>query len=294
MAMSARGEIADLASFTNPRIGVLLNVGLSHVGLLGSQQAIAEAKAELLDALPRNGRAVLNADDAFVRDVAGHSSAPIAWFGIHSDKARWRATDVVSDGLRGSRARLVGPDGEAALTLRVPGAHAVVDALAAAAVAAQFGIGVDVVAQRLAGFEAPSQRGRVHVGLNGARIYDDTYNSSPASLSAALDTLGATRAKRRVAVIGDMLELGDETDAAHLAAGRHAAAVATDVVAVGDFASTVAAGAAESLPADRVRVAADADAAASLTVPLLDADTVVLVKASHGLHLERVVEALTA
>jgi UDP-N-acetylmuramoyl-tripeptide--D-alanyl-D-alanine ligase len=134
----------------------------------------------------------------------------------------------------------------------------------------------------------------VLVGHSGAVVFDDSYNSSPTSLDAALAVLGDTHARRRVAVIGDMLELGDETDAAHLAAGRHAAAVATDVVAVGDFASTVAAGAAESLPADRVRVAADADAAASLTVPLLDADTVVLVKASHGLHLERVVEALTA
>jgi UDP-N-acetylmuramoyl-tripeptide--D-alanyl-D-alanine ligase len=294
MGMSARGEIADLTGFTNPSVGLLLNIGLAHVGLLGSQEAIAEAKAELLDALPRQGHAVLNGDDPWVRRVASHSVAPIAWFGIDSEDASWRGGDLVLDGLRGSRTRINGPDGAADLTLRLPGRHAVVDAIAAVAVAGVCGVSTADAVGRLDGFEAPEHRGRVLTARNGATIVDDSYNCSPTSLEAALAVLGETRAARRVALIGDMLELGDQTDAAHLEAGRHAGRVATDVIAVGDNAKTIAAGASETLDADRVRIADDAGAAASVAAPLLDADTVVLVKASHGLHLERVVAELTA
>jgi UDP-N-acetylmuramoyl-tripeptide--D-alanyl-D-alanine ligase len=294
MAMSARGEIRDLATFTHPRTGVLLNVGLSHIELLGSQEAIAEAKAELLEALPADGMAVCNADDEQVRRVAPRSGAGTTlWFGLAAPDAQFRAVDVVAQGIDGTTFTLVGPDGVAPARLRVPGTHVVVDALAAAAVASAFGIGVAEVAERLAMFEAPPQRGRVQVGLRGARIYDDSYNSSPASLAAALDTLGATSAKRRVAVIGDMLELGSHTAMAHRQAGRHAARVATTLIAVGEQAfTTVSAALAAGMEPEEAFAAPSVDHAVELARERCDADTAVLVKASHGMALERVVEAL--
>ena len=295
MAMSAPGEIRDLTSFTHPRTGVLLNVGLSHIELLGSQAAIADAKAELLEALPQDGLAVCNADDEQVRRVTGRTQARVAWFGMNAPDAEFCATAVEARGIDGTTFTLHGPDGAAPVRLPVPGVHVVADALAAAAVASAFGVGVAEVARRLEEFEAPPQRGRVLRGVNGARIYDDSYNSSPASLAAALDTLAATTAKRRVAVLGDMLELGTHTAMAHRQAGRHAAHAATTLIAVGEHAYTmVAAALAAGMEPEQAIQARDVEEAIRLARQRCDRDTAVLVKASHGVALERVVEALRA
>lgn len=295
MAMTAPGEIRDLASFTHPRTGVLLNVGVSHIESLGSQDAIAGAKAELLEALPGDGLAVCNADDEQVQRVSARTSARIAWFGMQSPDAQFRATDVRARGIDGTTFTLVAPDGTAAAQLSAPGAHVVVDALAAAAVASAFGIGVAEIAQRLQEFEAPPQRGRVLRGVNGARIYDDSYNSSPQSLAAALDTLAATDAKRRMAVLGDMLELGSHTAMAHRQAGRHAARIATTLIAVGEQAYTVVSAAlAAGMEPEDAFAARSVDEAIRIARERCDRDTAVLVKASHGMALERIVEALQA
>ena len=295
MAMSARGEIRDLCSFTHPRTGVLLNVGVAHIELLGSQEAIAEAKAELLEALPADGTAVCNADDEHVRRVSARTRAAVQWFGVRSPDARFRAADVRGEGIDGTRFTLVGPDGSAPAHLRVPGTHIVLDALAAAAVASSFGIGVAQVAERLQSFESPAQRGRVLRGVGGARIYDDSYNSSPQSLQAALETLGATRAKRRVAVLGDMLELGSHTGMAHRMAGRQAAALATTLIAIGDQAYTMfSAALAAGMEPEECFAVASVEDAVRIARERCDADTAVLVKASHGMALERVVEGLRA
>lgn len=294
MAMSARGEIRDLCAFTHPRTGVLLNVGVSHIELLGSQEAIADAKAELLDALPPDGLAVLNADDEHVRRVASRSAAAPVWFGMRSPDAQYTARDVVSRGIDGTTFTLCTPEGEAPVHMRVPGTHVAVDALAAAAVAAHLGVTLAQIAERLEAFEAPVQRGRILTGVRGARIYDDSYNSAPQSLAAALDTLGATPAKRRIAVLGDMLELGSHGPMAHRQAGRHAAQVATTLIAVGDQAfTTVAAALAAGMDPEEAMQARSVEEAIEMARARCDADTAVLVKASHGLHLERVVEALT-
>ncbi len=293
MAMTAPGEIADLASFTAPRVGLLLNIGLAHIGRLGSEEAIALAKAELLDALPPEGTAVLNADDERVVDVASRSRAPVAWFGIVSPTAAWRLEDIEPGGLLGGRAWLVGPDGRAELRLRVPGRHLMVDAAAAAAVAAACGVGIAEAAERLGEFTAADHRGRVIPGRSGSTIIDDAYNSSPKSLAAALEVLAGSGAPRRLAIIGDMLELGERTQAAHRAAGRLAAGAATLLIAVGDQGGTVGAAAvAAGLPASAVAYARDADGAADLAGSRLEPGTVVLVKASRGLGLDRVVERL--
>jgi len=294
LAMTAPGEIRDLARMLRPGVGVLLNVGLSHIALLGSVEAIAAAKAELLEELPADGAAVCNADDDRVRAVTGRGPARVVWFGLHSADAIFTATDLRADGLRGTAFTLRGPSGAAPARLAVPGEHVVLDACAAAAVAAEQGVGIAEVAERLSEFRAPEQRGRVLAGPNGATVYDDSYNSSPASLAAAMAVLARSGAAVRVAVIGDMLELGDHTSDAHVEAGKRAAGAATAVIAVGDQAEVVAAAArAAGMPPGAVHVAADAAHAAAVARELCGPDTAVLVKASHGMALERVVAELT-
>lgn len=295
MAMTARGEIADLASFTRPRVGVLLNVGQAHIGLLGSEEAIAGAKAELLDALPPEGAAVLNADDPRVAAVAFRSRAEVLWFGAESHAARWRVEGVVEEGLKGTRAVLRAPGGSVALRLRVPGRHLLLDAAAAVAAASTFGVGAAEAAERISAFAAPEHRGRIVPGRRGSTLIDDSYNSSPTSLAPALQTLAQSGAQERLAIIGDMLELGERAPAAHREAGAGAARAATRLIAVGEQAATMADGAvAAGLPLERVERARDADEAAALAERHLGPATLVLVKGSHALHLETVIERLRA
>jgi len=293
MAMTAPGEIADLASFTHPRIGLFLNVGQAHIGLLGSEEAIAEAKAELLDALPtERGSAVLNADDPRVVRVASRSRAPVRWFGITSD-APWRVEEVTEDGVWGTRATLVGPDGRAPLHLRAPGRHLLLDAAGAAAVGAALGVGVAEAASRLSEFAPALHRGQVFRGRSGVLVIDDSYNSSPSSLTAALEVLALSGAAERLAIIGDMLELGSHTAAAHHEAGRLVARAATRLIAVGENAGIVAAAAvAAGMRDTSVERAEDADTAAGIALRRLSPGMAVLVKGSRALRLEKVVEHL--
>ena len=295
MGMTAPGEIADLAAFTHPAVGLLLNVGQAHIGRLGSEEAIADAKAELLDALPADGAAVLNADDPRVVQLEARTRAPIRWFGEASRAAAWRVEDVEAGGVLGSRATLVGPDGRAPLELRAPGRHLLLDAVAAAAVASALGVGIVEAAGRLGEFAPAEHRGRILPGRGGSTLIDDSYNSSPTSLSAALEVLRESGAPERLAIIGDMLELGDRTLASHREAGRRAAAAATRLIAVGGQAEIVAGSAvAAGMPRAAVEQAEDAERAADLAVGLLHPGTVVLVKASRGIGLEEVVERLRA
>jgi len=227
--------------------------------------------------------------------VAGRSRAPLHWFGEASRKATWRVEELEAGGLLGGRATLVGPDGRVPLRLRAPGRHLLLDAAAAAAVAAFFGVGLREVAERLAEFAPADHRGRVLPGREGSTVIDDSYNSSPSSLAAALELLGGSGAADRLAIIGDMLELGDRTLAAHREAGRRAAVAATRLIAVGAQAALVAGAAvAAGMPGAAVAQAEDADQAAALALPLIGPGTVVLVKGSRGIGLEAVVERLLA
>lgn len=293
MAMSAPGEIRDLAAMTRPTVGVLLNVGLSHLELLGSREAIADAKAELLEALPADGCAVLNADDERVRTVAYRSNARIAWFGLDAEDAQYTARDVVAEGMDGTRLVLVTPAGEIPARIGLPGRHLVGVACAATATAMALGVPLADIAERLPSFGSLDRRGRLRRGAGGALVYDDSYNSAPSSLAAALDVLAQSGSEERVAVIGDMLELGEETAAAHAEAGRHAARAATVLVAVGAQAARVVAGAIDvGMNPGRTWAVADKDEVVPIVVPFCTPRTTVLVKASNRLHLDAVVDQL--
>jgi UDP-N-acetylmuramoyl-tripeptide--D-alanyl-D-alanine ligase len=288
-AMSAPGEIAFLTRMAPPDLAIVLNVGLSHVGLLGSIEAVARAKRELVEGLGPDGVAVLNADDQRVLAMAPAAPGRVVTFGL--EKADVRARDVRPDGLRGSTFRLDLGSEEAEVRLPIAGLHAVSNALAAAAAGHVLGVPATDIAGALGAAEPVPGRGRARPGRKGSTIIDDAYNASPSSVEAALAVLLAENGRRRIAVLGDILELGDHAPAAHRAVGR-AASGADFLVVVGEHAEEIAGGAKEAgLDSSRIAVVDNAAAAAAAVEPLLDG-ALVLVKASRGMALEEVVDRL--
>ena len=291
-AMSRAGEIRELTRVAPPTIGVVLNVGLAHVGLLGSIEAVAAAKRELVEGLAPGGLAVLNADDPRVRSMAGVSRR-FTLYGFSSDAAV-RAERVRLHGLEGSTFTLLTPRGKAEVYLRLPGHHSVSNALAVAAVALEFEFDAPAIASAQHGFRPPSRRLNIVSGRNGSTVIDDSYNASPGSMQAALEVLRlAPRGALKIAVLGDMLELGDHAERAHEEIGSLAGKTADIVIAVGDYASRVVQSARRAgLATDRAFVVEGADQAVAALTPLLTAQTQVLVKGSRGMRLERVVEQI--
>jgi UDP-N-acetylmuramoyl-tripeptide--D-alanyl-D-alanine ligase len=290
MGMYVGGEIADLAAIARPRIGVVTAIQPVHLSRIGTLEAIEKAKGELLEALPRDGRAVLNADDARVRRMASRTAAPALTYGFAAD-ADVRAEDVRSAGTAGMRFTLRAHDGRVAVSVPTLGRLAVHNALAGAATGLAAGMLLDEIAAGLArGWSAPHRTELLRVG--GVSIVDDSYNASPASVTAALDLLGGLPG-RRVAVLGEMLELGEGHEAGHRAVGEAAAAVADLLVVVGQGAAGIADGAVAAglAPGKIVRVASREAAFDAVRPRLRDGD-VVLVKASRGIELDILVDAL--
>ena len=292
MGMYVGGEIAALARVARPAIGVVTAVRPIHLSRAGSIEAIEAGKAELVEALPAEGLAVLNADDPRVRRMASRTAARAVTYGFAAD-ADVRADAIVARGLDGMAFELVARAGRRAVRLPRLGGHAVHNALAAAAVAQEVGLGMDQVIEGLARPWALPHRSAV-VRLDGLVVLDDCYNAGPDSMAAALDTL-AELPGRHVAVLGHMAELGELTEAAHAAAGRHAARVVDLLVVVGSASEPLAAAAvAAGLDAGRVLGVPDAEAALVALVDVLRRGDLVLVKASRSEGLERVVDGLAA
>lgn len=291
------GHIRHLAEVAPPRIGVVLNVGSAHLGEFGSRAAIATAKGELVEALPADGVAVLNADDPLVAGMAVRTRARVVTFG-ESAGADVRASDVTSDELGRAAFVLHAGGGAAPVQLRYAGAHHVANALAAAAVALAAGMALPEVADGL-GAAVPASRWRMELTerADGVLVINDAYNANPESMSAALRTLAAVagaRAGRSVAVLGEMAELGAAEQAAHEAIGRLAASLGVArVIAVGDAARPIQQAAAlEGSWHGEARWVPDADAAIRTLATGLRAGDVVLVKASRAASLERVALAI--
>jgi UDP-N-acetylmuramoyl-tripeptide--D-alanyl-D-alanine ligase len=295
MAARGTGHIAWLCSIAPPSVAVVLNVGVAHLGEFGSQDAIAQAKGELVEALNRGGRAVLNADDPRVLAMRDRTGAEIVTFGSHGD---YRAEDVRLDPLSRASFRLVTPHGSADVSLRLVGEHHVSNALAvAAAVGDWTPLSLDGVAAALSN-ATPRSRWRMEVRetAGGVTVINDAYNANPDSMRAALKTLAAAgRGRRTWAVLGEMAELGDAAWDAHDEIGR--LCVRLDVsrlVVVGPEAKGIHAGAGlEGSWGDETTYVEDADAAIALLRNELRPGDVVLVKASRAAALERVALALT-
>ncbi|HLT57529.1 MAG: UDP-N-acetylmuramoyl-tripeptide--D-alanyl-D-alanine ligase [Limnochordales bacterium] len=302
MGMRGPGQIRQLAAIARPDVGVVTNVGPVHLELLGSLERIALAKQELVEALPRDGWAVLNGDDPRVRAMARRCAGQVLLYGVETgSKAPGAGLDlwasaVESRGLDGIAFTLHWQGQSARVTVPVPGRHQVYNALAAAGAALALGGDLEGVVQGLAAFahHASAMRLEIRRRADGVRVINDAYNASPASMAAALVLLREVHGARRVAVLGDMLELGPWSEAAHEEVGRQAAEAGVDwLVAVGQWRATViAAAVAAGLPAERTAACPDAAAAADRVAALVEPGDVVLIKASRGLALERVAQRL--
>ncbi|OLB65758.1 MAG: UDP-N-acetylmuramoyl-tripeptide--D-alanyl-D-alanine ligase [Actinobacteria bacterium 13_2_20CM_2_72_6] len=278
------GHIRYLCDIARPRIGVVLNVGVAHLGEFGTVEAIAQAKGELVEALPPRGLAVLNADDPRVRAMAGRTAARVVLVGEAED-AEVRATDVALDERGRAAFTLVTPEGSAPVQLAVTGRHQVGNALAAAAVAREVGLPPDELAAGLGRLRLVSTR-RMDVfdRADGVTVIDDSYNANPASTAAALRALAAlARGRRGIAVLGYLAELGEYERAGHEEVGRLAAELGVGLlIAVGAPAAPIHDGAAAvaSWGGKSVRVPDQEEAVALLRGELRPGD-VVLVKGSR-------------
>jgi UDP-N-acetylmuramoyl-tripeptide--D-alanyl-D-alanine ligase len=293
MGMYTTGEIAELARWAQPHTGVVLNVGPVHLERAGSLETIARAKRELVEALPADGHAILNVDDDRVRAMARHTRARVWRVGRAAD-AEVRATDLESHGARGFAftLRVSGsPAGERRVHIPAPGSHLVTNVLAAAAVGLAEGLTLDEVACAL-GRLAPGLRLHVRELADGLTLVDDSYNASPASTLAALELL-AELPGRRLALLGDMRELGELSAESHRQVGRRAAELADVIYTMGELGRSIgeAARANGAAPGAVRHLDSIEEATAALRAELRPGDAL-LVKGSRAMALERVIAAL--
>ncbi|HEX7101111.1 MAG TPA: UDP-N-acetylmuramoyl-tripeptide--D-alanyl-D-alanine ligase [Nitrolancea sp.] len=284
------GEIALLASIAVPQIGIVTNVGPSHMERMGTIEAIAQAEGEVIDALPDDGIAILNYDDERVRAMTSRTNARPFFFGLDAKADLW-ADQVISHGFDGITLQ-AHYQGEAVdLALPLMGKHHAYTALAASAAGLALGLSWDEIA---AGLKTCGERLRFITlpGPAGSTILDDTYNASPVSCVAALDLL-AELDGRHIAVFGDMYELGPAEEEAHRIVGRHVAQTADLLYVVGERVHWIAEEAHSHNPAIEIHQAPDKPVLAAMLRSALRAGDYVLVKGARGMAMETVVAALT-
>ena len=293
MGMSAPGELRALSRLAEPDVATITRVAPVHLEFFPSVDAIAEAKAEILEGLRPGGAAVLNGDDPRVQAIGERFSGHKVWFG------RDQRHDVSAEGWRGTAfgmrflLRLGGRAVDVAMPLAGP--HFVTSFLAAAAAAHVLGIAPEAMAAAAAGFRPAPHRGEVHRFAEDVVLLDDCYNSSPEALEAAVVALSLAPGRRHVAVLGDMLELGPTGPALHHAAGQALAGRVDVVVGVGALAKEIVEGARKGgVPAASLHHFATAADAAAAVESLVRPGDAVLVKGSRGVRLEAVVDAIAA
>jgi UDP-N-acetylmuramoyl-tripeptide--D-alanyl-D-alanine ligase len=293
MGMSTPGELRQLSLLGRPDVAVFTVVRPVHLEFFGTIQAIAEAKSEILAGLDAGGFIVANADDPEVTRIARRHGARVVWYGQGSD-AEVRARDLAPEPDGGVGSRFVLEAGGQSVEIRLPlhGLYNVENCLAAAAAAWALGLSLEEIAAAVRGVKPASMRGVVHRALGGFLLIDDSYNSNPDAVDKALASAAALPGERRVAVLGDMLELGPEGPRFHREAGERAARLGfSPVVAVGELSRELAAGA-RSAGAEAVWLP-DAAAAAEWAAGEVHRGDVVLVKGSRGVKLDQVVRRLS-
>ncbi len=294
MGMYDLGEIARLAEIARPQVGVVTNVGPTHLERLGTIERIAQAKAELPQALPpaeEGGVAVLNADDEWVAAMAGQTRARPFTYGLTPAADLW-ADEIESGGLTGIRFALHYRGETVHVRTPLVGRHSVHTALAAAAVGLVEGLSWEEI---VAGLQDPQVQVRLLAtpGPAGSTLLDDTYNASPASCLAALRLL-AELPGRKIAVLGDMYELGSFEEEGHRLVGRQARQVADRLVAVGQLGRLIGQEALRAgMAADAVHLAETNEQAIALLQTLIQDGDVVLIKGSRGMKMEQIVAALS-
>lgn len=301
MAMRGAGQIEALCAITRPRIGVISNIGVAHLELLGSKENIARAKAELITALPNEeGVAVLNGDDPLtplIRDSAETTrrGVKVLLFGL-GEQNDIRATDIrYNDQGQPSFMLLMEGREPISVQLSLQGEHNIYNALAAAAVGMAMGITSDAIAHALALAKGAAMRQETVIANNGTRIINDAYNANPDSMRAALRLLGRLPGNRkRIAVLGDMAELGEGELECHRQVGDQVPANGVDIlITVGHRAVAIADGAVQAgMDREATIICRDVDEAITALEPYLENQPIILVKGSRCMGLEHVVEGV--
>lgn len=294
MGFYVPGEITFLCDIALPQVGIVTNVGTVHAERAGSQETIARGKAELIQALPPapDGVAILNYDDPWVRPMAEKTNARVFYYGLDPKADLW-ADEIQSEGLEGIRFRLHYQ--HEVLHLRVPliGEHSVHTALRAAAAGLAEGLSWSEIIMGLKLSHAQLRLVAVQTN-SGALLLDDTYNASPESTLAALNLLNKIDG-RKIAILGDMLELGPYEKQGHQVVGIRASEVAEKLVAIGERSKWMVESARQAgMPSSAIQWFPDAQAAIQPLKELLKEGDIALVKGSHGLRMDRIVAALEA
>ena len=295
LGMNHPGEIRTLVAIAEPDVRVWTNVGDAHIGYFGTRAAVAAAKAEILEGASADSVLIANADDALVMAHARGFVGRTVTFG-DSVNADVRAVEVVDRGFDGTESVVETPAGRLALKIPLAGRAQLQNVLAAVAVALDFGVPPPAIEARAARLVPGRRRGALTVA-GGVRVIDDSYNASPAAVRAMLAALATTRADgRKVAVLGEMLELGDRSRALHEECGAYAAAMRVGVLIVvgGPDADGIVDGARTGgLPVERIHRAADSRAGADLVARLVQPGDLVLIKGSRGTRMDVIADRLT-
>ena len=297
LGMNHAGEIRQLIRIAEPNARVWTNVGDAHIGYFGSRAEIAAAKAEVLEDADRATVVVANADDPLVMAHVHGFAGRLVTFGT-SPAAGVRATEIDDRGFDGASATVGTPAGPLRVTINLPGRAHLMNVLAGIAVALEYGVEPPAIVNTVAAAQPVARRGAVVRLANGARLVDDTYNASPAAVQMMLQAMAATPgATRKVAVLGEMLELGEGARSLHETCGRAAHEAGADVlVAVGGPAADglIAGALAAGLPADKTWRVADSRTACAPVAALVRPGDLILVKGSRDTRMDLIADALIA
>jgi UDP-N-acetylmuramoyl-tripeptide--D-alanyl-D-alanine ligase len=297
LGMNHPGEISTLVRVAEPDVRVWTNVGEAHLGFFASLDAIADAKAEIFEAASPDTVLVANADEDRIVSRLPSFAGRVVSFGIDR-QAEVRASEIVDRGIDGTSARITTSRGSVEMATPLVGRGNLANILAATAVAEEFGVTLETIAELAATLRPAAHRGEIVRLRSGITIIDDSYNANPTATRRAIEVLTRSASGgRRIAVLGEMLELGDHASELHAAVGRAAAAAKVDLLlAVGGAPAAALAGAAVSagLSKDAVRYFATSAEAAEAAVATTKAGDLVLVKGSRGVRTDLVVDRLKA
>ena len=290
MGISDFGEMHRLSKVAKPDIAVITNIGQCHLEFLHDRDGILRAKTEIFDFLAKDGDVILNGDDDKLSTVTQVNGKETVFFGIESDRSIY-ADEIEPKGLRGIDCRIHTPKGDFKVQVPIPGYHMVLNALAGTSVGLTLGLTLEEIKNGIEKLQ--SLGGRFHmIDHNDMLIIDDCYNASPAAVKASLDVMKDAEG-RKVAILGDMFELGEQSDTFHYGVGEHAAQNGMDLLlCVGSNSVHTAQGANVHGGAGEVKHFPDLEALFAELPQLVQKGDTILVKASHGMHFEKVVQKL--
>lgn len=294
LGMRGLGEITELTEIVHPNLGVITNVGETHLEILGSKENIAQAKGELVEAIPQAGWVILNADDPLVAAMANKAKGTVIFYGLEKE-AQIRAYNVQSLGEQGMSFILVADSEQIEIELPLLGYHNIYNALAAAAVGKTLGLDLATIKHGLENVELTGMRLEVIETTQRIKIINDAYNASPASMKGALRILrdiSLERGGKAAAILGNMYELGEYTQEAHRSIGRLVAELGVDfLITVGDLASEIAQGAIDAGMDKGKVVVCNSNQDTLNRLPLFKKGDTVLIKGSRSMKMEEIVES---